>query len=228
MLASCLECPDISCIFCLVSTPITFSPSIWCVDSCNLQWKIKFVTRNIHSETSLMHQELDGEPFQEILCYKKHSIKEHNKRSLGVKMIHGTFFCSNQEHTHSIPRLGTWCTRFRRNMCGYQEATTVILNTLQKDRRSILMAVYSGMFIGGSRLSTRVRRSKSLPSNFLMKGWFCNNRKGNSAPLTKMNGGNSNIKLSIRKLLSQNLKDWPRVLKQTSSLLDPSVCCQAI
>jgi hypothetical protein len=44
------------------------------------------------------------------------------------------------------------------------------------------------MFIGGSRLSTRVRRSKSLPSNFFMKGWFCNNRKGNSAPLTKMNG----------------------------------------
>jgi hypothetical protein len=38
------------------------------------------------------------------------------------------------------------------------------------DTEYIAMALYSGMFIGGSRLSTRVRRSKSMPSNFLMKG----------------------------------------------------------
>jgi len=74
---------------------------------------------------------------------------------------------------------------------------------IAKGLSSILMALYSGMFIGGSRLSTRVRRSKSLPSNFWMKGWFCNNRNSNSAQLTQMNGANSNSKLSIRKLLNQ-------------------------
>ena len=118
-------------------------------------------------------------------------------------MIHGSFFWHGQKHTRSISRGGTRCTLFRRNMCGCQKATTVTLNTLQKDCRSILMALYSSMFMGGSRLSTRVRRSKSLPSNFLMKGWFCNNRNGNSAQLTQMNGANSNSKLSIRKLLNQ-------------------------
>ena len=46
-------------------------------------------------------------------------------------------------------------------------------------------AGYSGIFIGGSRFSTRIRRSKSLSSNFFKKGWFCKNRNENSAHLTQ-------------------------------------------
>lgn len=44
---------------------------------------------------------------------------------------------------------------------------------------------YSGIFIGGSRLSTRILRSKSLSSNFFRKGWFCENINANSAQLNK-------------------------------------------
>ena len=45
---------------------------------------------------------------------------------------------------------------------------------------------YSGIFIGGSRFSTRIRRSKSLSSNFFKKGWFCKNRNNNSACLNHL------------------------------------------
>jgi hypothetical protein len=98
---------------------------------------------------------------------------------------------------------------------------------LQKDQVSLNLG-YSGMFIGGSRLSTRVRRSKSLPSNFLIKGWFCNNRNSNSRQVTKRNCATIKANSLFRKLFNQRKACWPRVLKQTSFLLDPFVCCKII
>ena len=59
---------------------------------------------------------------------------------------------------------------------------------------------YSGIFIGGSRVSTRPRRSRSLSSNFFKKGWFCENNKWQFS--TTYSKYNETVRF-IRKLISQ-------------------------
>lgn len=125
----------------------------------------------ILSEASPMHQELEGEPFQVILCYNstRNILSRNTIKGLGRQKDPCDIFSAAITYTQH--------PTFRDMMHAVQKKYVRISTGhhgdpkhIAVDRRPILMVVYSGMFIGGSRLSTRVRRSKSLPSNFFMKG----------------------------------------------------------
>lgn len=144
-----------------------------------------------------------------VMLASHRTIKRGNKRALGKEKLYRYI-------TATPPEFSTSYTLHRmQGTCRYQET----------DKTSFLpMTSYSDIFIGGSRLSTRMRRSKSLSSNFLMKGWFCKNIYDSS----EQDGRKMLLQLSSLQKLLNRRQCWPRVLKQTSAPQDPFVCCKAM